>query len=49
MATLTDGLAKAADNACGKDINRPQLELLLSFIREGDTLVCHSMDRRGHR
>ena len=21
------------------------LELLLSFIREGDTLVCHSMDR----
>ncbi len=35
------------DKASGKDINRPQLELLLSFIREGDTLVCHSMDRLG--
>lgn len=33
------------DKASGKDIRRPQLELLLSFIREGDTLVCHSMDR----
>ena len=35
------------DKASGKDINRPQVELLLSFIREGDTLVCHSMDRLG--
>ncbi len=35
------------DKASGKDVNRPQLELLLSFIREGDTLVCHSMDRLG--
>ena len=33
------------DKASGKDVHRPQLELLLSFIREGDTLVCHSMDR----
>lgn len=33
------------DKASGKDNHRPQLELLLSFIREGDTLVCHSMDR----
>jgi len=33
------------DKASGKDTKRPNLELLLSFIREGHTLVCHSMDR----
>lgn len=33
------------DEASGKDIKRPQLELLLGFVREGDTVVCHSMDR----
>tara|TARA_R110000787_G_scaffold274905_2_gene383052 strand:- start:31346 stop:31906 length:561 start_codon:yes stop_codon:yes gene_type:complete len=33
------------DKASGKDVNRPQLEALLSFIREGDTVVVHSMDR----
>ena len=33
------------DKTSGKDTKRPNLELLLSFIREGDTLVCHSMDR----
>ncbi len=33
------------DHASGKDIERPQLEALLSFVREGDTLVVHSMDR----
>lgn len=33
------------DYASGKDTERPQLEALLSFIREGDTLVVHSMDR----
>ncbi|WP_263385907.1 recombinase family protein [Granulicella arctica] len=33
------------DKASGKDVHRPQFELLLSFIREGDTLICHSMDR----
>ena len=31
----------------GKDIKRPQLTALLSFVREGDTVVCHSMDRLG--
>jgi DNA invertase Pin-like site-specific DNA recombinase len=41
-----DGL-KLDKTFTGKDIHRPQLELLLSFIRDGDTLVCHSMDRRG--
>ncbi|GLI98805.1 MULTISPECIES: recombinase family protein [unclassified Sphingobium] len=33
------------DRASGRDASRPQLEALLSFIREGDTLVVHSMDR----
>lgn len=35
------------DKASGKDVNRPQLALMLSFVREGDTIVCHSMDRLG--
>ena len=29
----------------GKDIKRPVLEDLLKYIREGDTLIVHSMDR----
>lgn len=33
------------DKASGKDAKRPQLEALLDFVREGDTLYCHSMDR----
>ena len=33
------------DKASGKDVDRPQLEAMLSFIREGDTVVVHSMDR----
>lgn len=33
------------DKASGKDTKRPQLEALLSFVREGDTVVIHSMDR----
>ncbi len=33
------------DKASGRDLKRPQLELLLNFVGEGDTLVCHSMDR----
>jgi DNA invertase Pin-like site-specific DNA recombinase len=33
------------DKASGKDVKRPQLEHLLSFVREGDTVLCHSMDR----
>jgi DNA invertase Pin-like site-specific DNA recombinase len=33
------------DKASGKDIQRPQLEALLAFAREGDTVVVHSMDR----
>jgi DNA invertase Pin-like site-specific DNA recombinase len=33
------------DKASGKDVKRPQLEAMLGFVREGDTLYCHSMDR----
>lgn len=33
------------DKAPGKDTQRPQLEALLVFVREGDTVVVHSMDR----
>ena len=33
------------DKASGKDMHRPELEALLVFVREGDTVVVHSMDR----
>ncbi len=33
------------DQASGKDLKRPQLSAMLDFIREGDTVVVHSMDR----
>lgn len=33
------------DKLSGKNIHRPQLEALLSFVREGDRVVVHSMDR----
>src|SRR6266851_1064633 len=33
------------DKASGKDTKRPKLEAALEFLREGDTLVVHSMDR----
>jgi DNA invertase Pin-like site-specific DNA recombinase len=33
------------DKASGKDPKRPQLELLMGFVRTGDTVVVHSMDR----
>jgi DNA invertase Pin-like site-specific DNA recombinase len=33
------------DKASGKDTQRPQLDTLLAFVREGDTVVVHSMDR----
>jgi len=35
------------DKCSGKDTKRPQLEAMLSYIREGDTLVVHSLDRLG--
>jgi DNA invertase Pin-like site-specific DNA recombinase len=33
------------DKCSGKDTKRPQLALALEYLREGDTLVVHSMDR----
>jgi len=33
------------DKASGKDVARPQLDALMRFAREGDTVVVHSMDR----
>ena len=33
------------DKASGKDTARPQLTELLRFVREGDAVVVHSMDR----
>jgi DNA invertase Pin-like site-specific DNA recombinase len=33
------------DKASGKDTRRPQLDALIGFVREGDTVVVHSMDR----
>lgn len=33
------------DKASGKDTQRPQLDALLAFARDGDTVVVHSMDR----
>jgi DNA invertase Pin-like site-specific DNA recombinase len=35
------------DKCSGKDTNRPQLEAMLSYVREGDTLVVFSLDRLG--
>ena len=33
------------DKASGKDTQRPELDNLFGFVREGDTVVVHSMDR----
>jgi DNA invertase Pin-like site-specific DNA recombinase len=33
------------DRASGKDTNRPELARALEYVREGDALVIHSMDR----
>jgi DNA invertase Pin-like site-specific DNA recombinase len=33
------------DKASGKDTNRPELKRALEYLREGDVLVVHSMDR----
>jgi DNA invertase Pin-like site-specific DNA recombinase len=33
------------DKASGKDTERPELQALLQYAREGDTIVVHSMDR----
>ncbi|MDO8769382.1 MAG: recombinase family protein [Burkholderiaceae bacterium] len=33
------------DKASGKDTNRPQLQAMFEFVREGDHIYVHSMDR----
>lgn len=34
-----------SDKASGKDAKRPQLDALMAFVRAGDTVIVHSMDR----
>src|SRR5690348_15842367 len=34
-----------SDKASAKDNNRPKLKEMLEYVREGDTIVVHSMDR----
>lgn len=36
---------KFTDKASGKDTNRPQLQAVMDYLRDGDVLVVHSMDR----
>ena len=33
------------DKASGKDLKRPELEEMIKFVRDGDTVLVHSMDR----
>lgn len=33
------------DKASGKDVHRPQLKAALDYLRDGDVVVVHSMDR----
>jgi len=43
-----DGIAVErtfTDRVSGKDTTRPKLDELLSFVRNGDTVIVHSMDR----
>jgi DNA invertase Pin-like site-specific DNA recombinase len=35
------------DKLSGKDMNRPQLAAMVKHVREGDTVVVHSLDRLG--
>ena len=36
---------KYIDKASGKDTNRPQLLAMIDYVRDGDTVIVHSMDR----
>ena len=33
------------DKVSGKDTNRPELQALINYVREGDSIYVHSMDR----
>jgi DNA invertase Pin-like site-specific DNA recombinase len=46
LADVADTLDRVfEDKASGKDTDRPALTALLDYVREGDTVVVHSMDR----
>jgi DNA invertase Pin-like site-specific DNA recombinase len=34
-----------ADTVSGKSATRPQLQAMLAYVRDGDTVIVHSMDR----
>jgi len=34
-----------ADTASGKDTHRPQLRIMAAYVRQGDVVMVHSMDR----
>lgn len=36
---------KFTDKASGKNTKRPELEAMIDYVREGDILIVHSMDR----
>jgi DNA invertase Pin-like site-specific DNA recombinase len=36
---------KFIDRASGKDTTRPELRAMLDYVRDGDTVIVHSMDR----
>jgi DNA invertase Pin-like site-specific DNA recombinase len=47
-ARQLDGIAVErtfTDKASGKDTTRPNLDEMLAFVRDGDTVIVHSMDR----
>ncbi len=33
------------EKVSGKDMNRPELQAMLAYVREGDSVIVHSMDR----
>jgi DNA invertase Pin-like site-specific DNA recombinase len=44
---LSDVSKTFIDRQSGKDTNRPELQAMLSYIREGDTVVITELDRLG--
>jgi DNA invertase Pin-like site-specific DNA recombinase len=44
-STATTLDKRFVDKASGKELHRPQQEQLTGYVREGDTVICHSMDR----
>ena len=36
------------DKASGTDVKRPQLQAALEYLRDGDVLAVHSLDRLAH-